>query len=75
VTEPSKDFRTLTLMDTFKLYIWTMWKAGSMTDQQTANLLGFVDRLTDKQTADYCFAELDELKKREAFVYDGKHRQ
>ena len=61
----------LSLMDTFKLYLWTYWKSGHMSDESTANILGFVDRLTDAETADLCFGQLEELKTSQKTAYEG----
>ena len=50
--------KQLTLVDTFKLYVWTLWKSGIITDVQCAKACGFVDHLTPEDTMDKCFNDL-----------------
>jgi len=63
--------RALTLMESFKLMVWTMWKGGIFSDTSTAKLLGFMDRLGTKETIDFCMGELKELINKEPEAYAG----
>jgi hypothetical protein len=52
MTEPQKnDGRPLSLIESFKLYVWTMWKAGWHSDTEVAHMLGVLDRLTELAAA------------------------
>lgn len=66
--------RNLSLMETFKLYLWTMWKSGALSDASTANILGFADRLGPEHTINTCMGQLEQLAKDEKEVYDGARR-
>lgn len=52
----------MTLMETFKLYLWCMWKSGVTSDDETKQILKFMDGLTEKETVSWCLGQLDELK-------------
>jgi hypothetical protein len=66
--------RQLSLMETFKLYLWTLWKAGAYTDAQVANILGFMDRLSPKETMDFCMDQLVQVTLENKEIYDGVRR-
>jgi hypothetical protein len=70
-----QETKQLTLLESFKLYVWTMWKGGCFSDATTAQLLGFMDRLGPKETIDFCMGELKELVEKEKDVYNGAFRE
>jgi hypothetical protein len=61
----------LSLLESFSLYVWSMWRGGCFSAQQTARLLGFLDRLGAKETLSFCFDELKALKESEVDAYNG----
>lgn len=69
-TEVKKD-RQLSLMETFKLYVWMLWKAGVYTDEQVANIIGFCDRLGTSETVDFCMGQLVDVTVLNKEIYEG----
>lgn len=71
MAEPQKnELRQLTLIETFHLYVWTMWRAGAISEQAAAQILLFSSKLSPKETVDFCFGELDKLRAKYAGIDD-----
>jgi hypothetical protein len=76
MTEPQvEDKHPLSLLESFKLYVWTMWKAGWHTDTEVARMMGVLDRLTDKETINYCFGQLRELVEAHPDAYKDEFKE
>jgi hypothetical protein len=58
--------RQLTLVETFYLYVWTMWKAGAIEEEKVYSILAFCKKLGPSETVDFCFAELNKLSEKYA---------
>lgn len=63
--------RPLSLVESFKLYVWTMWRAKWFSDAEVARMLGVMDRLGPKETIDFCFDELRALVAAQPEAYAG----
>ena len=64
--EKKQELRQLTLVETFYLYLWTLYKGGAITEIQTFDVLMFCKKLGPNETVDYCFAELEKIREKYA---------